>query len=167
MENRIREYRLKLGWTQTELAEELGISQSAVSQLELGTMGTYDKVTRDLCRLVGALEEELFPPETPRPPCEPKEGILHVVAFLDPHHEEAQAWYEEFGEEWQELYGVTIYPSFEKVLETRTRLLEASESPLLEKRKRTVAASKAAKWRKRTARMVKAQRRRLETRGKP
>ena len=60
--NRIREYREKIGISQSKLALKVGLSQPILSQLETGNgQRPWPKAKRDLCRVLGATEDELFP----------------------------------------------------------------------------------------------------------
>lgn len=47
----LKEYRLKAGLTQVAVAEKLGISQTGVSDIEVGSRGVDFLVARDLCKL--------------------------------------------------------------------------------------------------------------------
>lgn len=58
--NRIREYREKLGISQSRLAVKIGLAQSNLSDFERGTQRLWPKAKRDLCRVLGATEDELF-----------------------------------------------------------------------------------------------------------
>lgn len=60
MTNRIRERRKALGLSQIQLASRLGIAQGALSNLELSKWQPWPKVKRDLSRVLGMPEEELF-----------------------------------------------------------------------------------------------------------
>ncbi|WP_157971469.1 helix-turn-helix transcriptional regulator [Dyella sp. C9] len=59
----LKEYRLKAGLTQAAVSEHLGISQTGVSDMEIGSRGVDHLVLRDLCKLYGVsmaqLEAEL------------------------------------------------------------------------------------------------------------
>lgn len=55
----LKEYRLKAGLPQTAVAEHLGISQTGVSDVEIGSRGADFLVVRDLCRLYGVKIEQL------------------------------------------------------------------------------------------------------------
>lgn len=55
----LKEYRLKSGLTQTAVAEHLGISQTGISDVEVGSRGVDFLVVRDLCRLYGVKIEQL------------------------------------------------------------------------------------------------------------
>ena len=59
--NRIREKRQELGLSQTQLACQIGMAESTLSNLELGKWKPWPKAKRDLAKALGASEEELFP----------------------------------------------------------------------------------------------------------
>lgn len=61
MENKIREYREKLGLSQTQLAQKISLAPGNLSNLENGKRNPWSKVRRDLARVLGATESELFP----------------------------------------------------------------------------------------------------------
>lgn len=55
----LKEYRLKAGLTQVAVAEKLGISQTGVSDIEVGSRGVDFLVARDLCKLYGRTLDRL------------------------------------------------------------------------------------------------------------
>lgn len=57
--NILKEYRLKAGLTQVAVAEKLGISQTGVSDIEVGSRGVDFLVARDLCKLYGRTLDRL------------------------------------------------------------------------------------------------------------
>ena len=59
--NRIKRYRLKRGYTQTELAERSGVKQSLISRLEGGTRANPSAdVLRGLARALGCTTDYLI-----------------------------------------------------------------------------------------------------------
>ncbi len=60
MNQKIREYREKLSMTQAELAEKLGIRQSAIAMWENGTRFPRADKLPQLARLLGCTIDELF-----------------------------------------------------------------------------------------------------------
>lgn len=56
----LKEHRLKAGLTQVAVAEKLGISQTGVSDIEIGERGVDFLVVRDLCELYGVSLERLL-----------------------------------------------------------------------------------------------------------
>lgn len=64
--NKVRQRRLELGLSQTRLACQIGLAESALSNLELGKREPWPKVKRDLALALKMTEEELFPnPKAP------------------------------------------------------------------------------------------------------
>lgn len=61
MRNKIREYREKLGLSQTQLAQKISLAPGNLSNLENGKRNPWPKVRRDLARVLGATEKKLFP----------------------------------------------------------------------------------------------------------
>jgi transcriptional regulator with XRE-family HTH domain len=64
----VRAGRLRLGWSQRQLAWRVGVSQSAISRLESGTL--QGMRLRTLARIVGVLEASpgyAFPDSLPAP----------------------------------------------------------------------------------------------------
>ena len=59
--NRIRQKRQELGLSQTQLACQIGMAESTLSNIELGKWKPWPKAKRDLAKVLGASEEELFP----------------------------------------------------------------------------------------------------------
>ena len=57
--NILKEYRFKAGLTQLAVAEKLGISQTGVSDIEVGSRGVDFLVARDLCKLYGRTLDRL------------------------------------------------------------------------------------------------------------
>ena len=62
-QNRIKEFRLKAGLSQTRLANKIGLASSNLTNLENGKLKPWPKVRRALARTLGAEEAELFPTE--------------------------------------------------------------------------------------------------------
>ena len=56
-------YRLQAGLTQAEVADKLGVTQSALSRWENGANPPLPKYRRKLRQLYHATEDELFPKE--------------------------------------------------------------------------------------------------------
>lgn len=63
--SRLKFYRLKAGLTQDEVAKELDVTQSALSNWERGTNPPLPKYRKRLRALYHATDEELFGKETP------------------------------------------------------------------------------------------------------
>lgn len=66
--SRLKFYRLKACMTQAELAQELDVDQTTVSNWEHGKCMPVRKHRKRLCSLFGVAEEDLFPKE--EEPCE-------------------------------------------------------------------------------------------------
>ena len=62
--NRIRERREELGFSQTRLACFIGMAGSTLSNLELGKVKPWPKARRDLANALGISERELFPDDS-------------------------------------------------------------------------------------------------------
>jgi transcriptional regulator with XRE-family HTH domain len=58
--NRIKERRQELGLSQTKLACLIGMAGSTLSNLELGKWKAWPRARRDLSKVLGLKEEELF-----------------------------------------------------------------------------------------------------------
>ena len=58
--NRIREKRMELGLSQTQLARLIGVAESAMSNLELGKWKPWPKVKKDLAKVLNTSQKELF-----------------------------------------------------------------------------------------------------------
>lgn len=56
----LRELRLKAGLTQVAVAEKLGVSQTGVSDVEIGERGIDFLLVRDMCRLYGVTMDEFL-----------------------------------------------------------------------------------------------------------
>lgn len=57
MVNRLREFREKLNWTQTKLAEESGVSRVTINQIESGKAQTVK--TDTLTKIADAMHEKV------------------------------------------------------------------------------------------------------------
>lgn len=64
MNNRLRELREGQGWSQGELAEELGVSRQTVNALETGKYDPSLPLAFRIARLFGEAIEEIFLYET-------------------------------------------------------------------------------------------------------
>jgi transcriptional regulator with XRE-family HTH domain len=60
-QNRIREYREKLGISQVELARKARMAAPNLSNLERGRLAPWPRIMRTLARVLKATTEELFP----------------------------------------------------------------------------------------------------------
>jgi transcriptional regulator with XRE-family HTH domain len=56
----VRAERARLAWSQTELAEALGWSQSRVASLEMGTRQLYAHELPEICAVFGITLDRLF-----------------------------------------------------------------------------------------------------------
>lgn len=63
MTNKIRFYRLKNGFTQTEVGKMLGLTDDAISNYETGRRTPNVYTALKLARVLGTTVEELFPLE--------------------------------------------------------------------------------------------------------
>ena len=62
MKNRIRELRTERGWSQAQLASELGVSRQTVNALETGKYDPSLPLAFKVSHLLGLPLEELFDP---------------------------------------------------------------------------------------------------------
>lgn len=62
-ENRVRELRKKRGLTQVELAEKLGVTQTAIYKLETGASDLDTKWMKKISDVLGVKPYELLPQE--------------------------------------------------------------------------------------------------------
>ena len=60
MQNRVREFRDKLGLTQKDLGERVGVSRQAINAIETGKFDPSVWLAYDLSKLFGVTIEELF-----------------------------------------------------------------------------------------------------------
>ena len=60
-ENKIRELREKLGFSQAEVARRARIAGPNLSAVECGRMLSWPKLRRDLARILKTSQRELFP----------------------------------------------------------------------------------------------------------
>jgi len=58
--NRIREYRMQAGISQTKLACKVGIAAGTLSNFETGKMEPWPKVRKALAKALGVKESDLF-----------------------------------------------------------------------------------------------------------
>ena len=63
--NRVKEVRGTAGLSQGDLAQLVGLSQPALSQIERGHRAAWPRIRRQLSEALGTSEVELFPPLTP------------------------------------------------------------------------------------------------------
>ncbi len=61
VENRVREFREKMGLTQVELARRLRMASPNLSNIETGRLMPWPRVKRALARKLKTTPEELFP----------------------------------------------------------------------------------------------------------
>ena len=61
VENRIKEYRLKLGMSQTELARRARIASPNLSNIERGRLAPWPRIEWVLARVLKTTPAELFP----------------------------------------------------------------------------------------------------------
>lgn len=59
--NRIREKRQEVGLSQTQLACRIGMAESTLSNLELGKWKPWPKAKRNISKVLGVSQRELFP----------------------------------------------------------------------------------------------------------
>lgn len=59
--NRIREFRLKAGWSQVELARQARVASTNLSAIECGRLAPWPKVRKALAKVLKVSEAELFP----------------------------------------------------------------------------------------------------------
>ena len=60
-ENRVREFRERLGISQVELARRVCIASTNLSNIERGRLAPWKKIKRALARALKTTPEELFP----------------------------------------------------------------------------------------------------------
>jgi transcriptional regulator with XRE-family HTH domain len=65
MRNVVRQRRVEMGLSQTQLACRVGLAQSTLSNIELGKLEPWPRVRRDLATALDCAEEELFRTQTP------------------------------------------------------------------------------------------------------
>ena len=58
--NTLREERARLGWTQAELAERVGVSRKTINTVENGVFVPSTVLTLKLARLLGTTVEAIF-----------------------------------------------------------------------------------------------------------
>ena len=63
MKNRIRELRARMGWSQAELAERLGVSRQTVIAIEKGRYDPSLPLAFKIARVFGESIEAIFQPE--------------------------------------------------------------------------------------------------------
>lgn len=63
MENKIREYRIKAGLSQVELARRARMASPNLSAIENGKLEPWPKVRRSLAKALKVTFDELFPSE--------------------------------------------------------------------------------------------------------
>ena len=61
--NLVREHRQRLGLSQVELARKTRMAQPNLSAIERGRLLPWGKVKRDIARVLGTSEAQLFPVE--------------------------------------------------------------------------------------------------------
>lgn len=59
--HKVRERRLALGFTQSELADLCALTQNAISKIELGQRSLRDSTKRRVARALGLSVDRLFP----------------------------------------------------------------------------------------------------------
>jgi putative transcriptional regulator len=60
MDNRVRELREKKGWSQGELADELGVSRQSINAIETGKFDPSLPLAFGIARLFGKRIEDVF-----------------------------------------------------------------------------------------------------------
>ncbi len=60
-DNKVREYRERLGFSQTELARRAKVASQNLSAIENGRLAPWPKVRRALARVLQVPQSELFP----------------------------------------------------------------------------------------------------------
>lgn len=63
MHNRLKEYREKAGYSQTELAWRARMAGQNISAIERGTLTAWPRVRKALAKALKVSESELFPEE--------------------------------------------------------------------------------------------------------
>ena len=61
MQNRVREWRERMGLSQNQLAHIVGVASSNLCFVETGKMYAWPKLRRALCEVLDATEQDLFP----------------------------------------------------------------------------------------------------------
>jgi putative transcriptional regulator len=67
MTNRVRDLRTEQGWSQGDLAAELGVSRQTVNAIETGKYDPSLPLAFKIAALFGAAIEDVFEPEEQRP----------------------------------------------------------------------------------------------------
>ncbi len=62
MRNRLRELRARVGWSQAELAERLGVSRQTVNAVETGRYDPSLPLAFDMAAVFSTTIEEIFDP---------------------------------------------------------------------------------------------------------
>lgn len=81
--NRVREQRLSRGWTQSQLGDRAGVSRSAITAIEAGSLSPSVAAALALARVFAVTVEELFG--------ESQDGAAKVWAWVPPR-QPARAW---------------------------------------------------------------------------
>lgn len=63
MNNRVRELRGELGWSQAQLGDELGVSRQTVNAIETGKYDPSLPLAFAIARLFGLAIEQVFDPD--------------------------------------------------------------------------------------------------------
>lgn len=79
---KVRQERLKLGWTQEELAEKTDMSASFIGQLERGVKVVSIDTLERLSRVFGVKSAEFFREHGPAEPRPKAQSMEHKVAGL-------------------------------------------------------------------------------------
>ena len=58
--NRLKEYRIRIGMKQSELAKKVGVQRETITRLENGQHNSSLKLALDIAKLLGVTIEELF-----------------------------------------------------------------------------------------------------------
>lgn len=81
--NKIRKCREKVGLTQAELAEAIGISRTAVTNIECGHQRVFVDQFELICQVIGAVPSDLFDKQIrPVKPTDTTEKIISTMPVV-------------------------------------------------------------------------------------
>lgn len=82
----VREHRVRLGWTQEELAEKAGISRSYLAQIEANTKSIGVRLQQQLAAALGVSPNDLI--DWNAAPDDPIEAMATIMRSLPPDQQQ-------------------------------------------------------------------------------